>query len=147
MIFDEECLRTNLIPKYKSAMKGSYQLEKFLTQLERYILAIVWDTEMIEKKEKYQEMRRLLQRSEESEILIVPTDKTNSFRSTRKINYTTMVVEHLRKSAREMDIEKVTEIFDYAKVLVDEIGFIISNNEVGKTNESLKQNLYQHPKS
>ena len=58
-----------------------------------------------------------------------------------------MVVEHLRKSAREMDREKVTEIFDYAKLLVDEIGFIISNNEVGKTNKSLKQNLYQHPKS
>ena len=39
---------------------------------------------MIEKREKYQEMRRPLKIPEESEIVIVPTDKTNSFRSTRK---------------------------------------------------------------
>ena len=31
--FDEEGLSTNLIPKYKSAMKGSDQFELFLTQL------------------------------------------------------------------------------------------------------------------
>ena len=39
---------------------------------------------MTESKEKYEEMRRLPQSIEESEILIVPTDKTNMFRSMRK---------------------------------------------------------------
>ena len=34
---------------------------------------------MPEKKEKDQEMRRLLQSLEESEIVIFPTEKTNSF--------------------------------------------------------------------
>ena len=33
--FDEEGLNTKLRPKYKSAMKGSEQLESFLTQVER----------------------------------------------------------------------------------------------------------------
>ena len=41
---------------------------------------------MREKREKYQEMRRPLKILEESEIVIVPTDKTNSFRITRKIH-------------------------------------------------------------
>ena len=40
---------------------------------------------MREKRKKYQEMRRPLKISEESEIVIVPTDRTNSFRSTKKI--------------------------------------------------------------
>ena len=32
---DEEGLNTKLRPKYKSSMKGSKQLESFLTQVER----------------------------------------------------------------------------------------------------------------
>ena len=79
--FDEEGLNTNLRPKSESAMQGSYQLESFLTQVERELLPIGWDTEMPEKKDKDQEIRRLLQISEESEIVIVPTEKTNRFRS------------------------------------------------------------------
>ena len=42
-------------------MKGIDQLEIFLTQVEREVLNIGWDTEILEKKQKYQEMRRLLQ--------------------------------------------------------------------------------------
>ena len=79
--FDEEGLNTNLRPKSESAMQGSYQLESFLTQVERELLPIGWDTEIPEKKDKDQEIRRLLQISEESEIVIVPTEKTNRFRS------------------------------------------------------------------
>ena len=52
--FDEEGLNTNLIPKLKSAMKGSDQLKTFLTQLEIELLYIGWYTEMPEKKEKDQ---------------------------------------------------------------------------------------------
>ena len=44
-------------------------------------------------------MRRLLQRLEESEMVIVTTEYTNIFISTRKEKYTTIVEEHLRKSA------------------------------------------------
>lgn len=49
-IYDEEGLNTKLRPKSKSAMKGSDQLESFLTQVERELLSIGWDTEMPEKK-------------------------------------------------------------------------------------------------
>ena len=81
---DEEGLNTNLRPKYKSAMKGSEQLEMFLTQAEIELLSIGWDTGMQEKKEKDQELRKLLQSLEERDIVIVPTDKTNRFRSMKK---------------------------------------------------------------
>ena len=64
-------------------------------------------------------MRRLLHSLEESEIIIVPTKKNNSFRSMRK--YKTVVEEYFRQSAREIERGKVAEIFENAKVLVDAI--------------------------
>ena len=39
---------------------------------------------MPEKKEKYQEMKRLLQSLGKSDIYVVPTEKTNRFRSISK---------------------------------------------------------------
>ena len=57
---------------------------------------------MPEKKEKDQEMRRLLQSLEESEIVIVPTDKTNRFISMKKEENKNIVKEHLKQSARDI---------------------------------------------
>ena len=82
--FDEEGLSTNLIPKYSISVKSLYQLEILLTQLKIEIPSILQDTEMQYKKQKDQEIKRLLRISEESEIVIVPNDKTNSFINTRK---------------------------------------------------------------
>ena len=65
-------------------MKGSDKLESFLTQVKIELLSIVWDTEMPENKDKYQEISRLLQSLGESDIFIVPNDKTNRFRSINK---------------------------------------------------------------
>ena len=44
--FYEEGIGTTLRPKYKSAMKGSDQLERFLDQLEREILYVGWEYEI-----------------------------------------------------------------------------------------------------
>ena len=44
--FDEEGLSTNLRQKSKREMKGSDQLKNFLTQVERKLLSLGWDTEM-----------------------------------------------------------------------------------------------------
>ena len=41
-----------------------------------------------------------------------------------------MVKEHLKKSEREMERGRVTEIFEDAKVLVDAIVFKMYKNEV-----------------
>ena len=120
-------------------------MKSFLTQVEIELLSMGWDIEIPEKKEKYQEMRRILQSLEESEIVIVTNDKTNRFISMRKEKYKTMVKEHLKKSAREIYRERVTETFEDSEVLVDAIGFRMSKNEVGHINESLKTNLFQHP--
>ena len=45
-----------------------------------------------------------------------------------------MVEENLRKSEREIDREKLVEIFEDVQLLVDAIGFRMSKNEVGNIN-------------
>ena len=82
--FDKKGISNNLRPKSKSAMKGSDKLESFLTQVKIELLYIGWDIEMPENKDKYQEISRLLQSLEESDIFIIPNDKTNRFRSMKK---------------------------------------------------------------
>ena len=68
--------------------------------MERELLSIGWDIELPEKKEKDMELRRLFQTLEESDIVFVPTHKTNKFRSMKKEEYKTMVKEHLKQSER-----------------------------------------------
>ena len=126
-------------------MKGSDKLESFLTQVKIELLSIGWDTEIPENKDKYQEISRLLQSLGESDIFIVPNDKTKRFRSMKKQEVKTMVKEHLKQSSREIERGRVTEIFQGAKVILYEIGFRMSKNKVGHINESLKTNLFQHP--
>ena len=86
-------------------MKGSDQLESFLTQVERELLSIGWDTEMPEKKEKDLELKRLLQTLERSDIVFVPTIKTNKYESMEKDEYKNLVKEHLKQSEREIELE------------------------------------------
>ena len=101
---------------------------------------------MPDKTEKDKEIWRPLQILEEIELFIVPTYRTNSFGTKMNTKYITMVYGNLRQLDREIDTEKVMEIFEYEKLLVYEIGFILYKNEVGHINESLKNNLSQHPK-
>ena len=71
---------------------------------------------------------------EYSDQFIVPTYKTNSFRSVITTTYITMVNEHLRISSNEIDIFKVIEFSEKLRELVDEVGFQLSKIEVGNIN-------------
>ena len=101
---------------------------------------------MPENKKKDLGLRRLLQTLEKSDIVFVPTDKTNRYESMERDEYKNLVKEHLKKSAREIERGRVVEICEDAKLLVDAIGFKMSKNEVRHINESLKQRLFQHPR-
>ena len=81
---------------------------------------------------------------EESDQVIFPTDKTNSFRCMYTKKYMAMVNEHLRCSSKEIEGDKVREIFEkqdiywmkldsnYRKVNLD----ILTNHS--------KRNQFQH---
>ena len=46
-----------------------------------------------------------------------------------------MVEEHIKKSDRDINIEKSRENFEDAKLLLNEIGFILSKKKVGHIHE------------
>ena len=60
---------------------------------------------------------------EESDQVIVITDKTNSFICMDTKKYMTMVNGHLRCSSKEIERDKLREIFEKAIELWNEVGF------------------------
>ena len=92
------------------------------------------------------DMNKTIRILEESDQVIVPTDKTNSFRCMDTKKYMTMVNEQLRCSSKEIERDKVREIFEKARELLDEVGFQLSKFEVGPINESLKTKSILTPK-
>ena len=144
--FDKEGLGTQLRPKSKGAFRGSEELENLLSQLEREILSVGWDNEMPRRCKKNWDMNETIRILEESDQVIVPTDKTNSFRCMDTKTYLTMVNGHLRCSSKENERDKVRKIFEKARELLDEVGFQLSKSEVGHINKSLKTKSIPTPK-
>ena len=58
--------------------------------------------------------------------VIVSTDKTNSFMSVSTKQYMPMVYKYLRHLLNKLDIDKVKEIYEKERELVDEIGLQLS---------------------
>ena len=77
-------------------------------------------------------MRDILDSLEGSELVIVPTDNTNSFRSIGG-GEMIMLYGHLEKSAKEIDRKSKT-YFENARGLVDEVEYFILRKEVGHIN-------------
>ena len=57
---------------------------------------------------------------EESDRVIVPTDKTNSFICMDTKKYMTMVNENLRFLSKEIERDKMRDIFEESRELLDE---------------------------
>ena len=71
-----------------------------------------WDNEIPKKRKNNFKKGKTLRILEESDKLIIPTDKTNSFRSVETKQYMTMANKNLRCSSREVYRDKVREIFE-----------------------------------
>ena len=85
-----------------------------------------WDNEIPRIRKKNWDMGEIINNLEESDKAIVPTDKTNSFRSVDTKNYMITVNEHLRISSKEIDRDKVIDIFEKSRELVEDFGFQLS---------------------
>ena len=60
--------------------------------------------------------------------------------------YMTMLNEHIRCSSKKNERDKVREIFEKSRELLDEVGFQLSKIEVGHINESLKNEINSNTK-
>ena len=60
--------------------------------------------------------------------------------------YMTMVNKHLRCLSKEIERDKVRDIFEITTELLDEVGFQFLKNEVGHINKSLKNEINSNTK-
>ena len=68
------------------------------------------------------DMGKIFNNLDESDQVIVPTNKNDSFRSVSTEKYMTMVNEHLRISSNKIYMDKLRETFEKLGELVDEVG-------------------------
>ena len=87
---------------------------------------------------KNYDMNEKIRILEESDQVIFPTDKNNSFGCMDTKKYMTMVNEHFICPSKEIKIYKMREIFEKSIELLDEVGIQLSKIEVGHINKSLK---------
>jgi hypothetical protein len=94
-----------------------------------------------------QEIRDLANQVAESNNLIVPTDKTNSFTTMEVNEYKQKVIRHLLKDGKVIPRrERLTEAHEQALTLMENIDHLCSKNETNFIQESLKPKAIPSPK-
>jgi hypothetical protein len=88
---------------------------------------------------KSKEIRRLEKvLGENQTMLVIPTDKTNSFKVVKKEDYLDWVQAHLDEAAIEVSVDRLQSIFDKAFELLGDLDDLLSDNKRGLIEESLK---------
>ena len=71
-------------------------------------------------------------------MVVVPTDKTNSFKMISTKECIKQVKKHLAKSGKEISSSKLTEVKEKAEKLLDKLLPIISEKEAWFLQQSIK---------
>ena len=148
-ICSEEGMKTGLKPVTinLTAPRASELVEGFITQLQRTLLKQLMDKRDSNKSnDKTQQIRMLQKKLKATDMVVVPTDKTNSFKMISKEEYIKQVKAHLAKSGKEIKPNKLTEVKGKAEKLLDELLPIISEKEAWFLQQSIKSKAIPTPK-
>ena len=112
---DEEGLKSGLksVATVNNAPIGSTEVEAFLKEIEYELIAQVTKDKLVTKP-RDEIISKLLERLDESEKVVIATDKTNSFQVVPIGKYKEWVAAHLETSAKEISITRIIEILDLA---------------------------------
>ena len=89
-------------------------MEGFLKEVEKQLITIVTEEDLSFKKDCDKAISQLLENLRESDQVVIATDKTNSFKLITLEKYKKWVLEHLQQSAKEIDRERMVEIYEIA---------------------------------
>lgn len=150
-IIESAGLKTGLKPTNpkSQAPEGSRELEAFLKMLEEEILRqSIDDADNNNKKEsaKSSKVNKTLTKLKTSTLVVVPTDKTNSFRTMETEKYKIEVLKHLESGAKEVPRAKLTEVQEQCFEKLDEIQGIISEDEYRFLQQKIKSKAIPQPK-
>ena len=140
-------------PKNKSkyAPVGTPALEAFFKELEETLFERL--NNYYEKKSSAKEkpstssnIHNLLNILRKSSKVVVPTDKTNSFRVIELEDYKSQVLRHLEKSATKVPRNRLVEISEKAKELLSNVSHTLDDKEYEYIKETIESKSVPTPK-
>ncbi len=147
---EEEGMGTGLKPTKinLSAPKASEEVEAFLSELAKELLHDAWNNRKKNletfKSSEVKDIQTQL-KGDDNQV-VVPTDKTSSFRVVKIKDYIKWVLKHLKKSAKEIDRERLIEVQKQAGILLEERRHVISAKEAEFIEQSIKSKAIPSPK-
>ena len=145
-----EGLRTGVRPKQRESMapRGSDELEAFLKDVERELISQVLDEGRFKYKEdkRSKDVKRVRKLLAQTDLVAIPTDKTNSYRTVKTEDYKKWVIKHLAESSAEIPRSKVVEVYHQAKEFLEELQPSLSENEFAAILESIESKAVPTPK-
>ena len=100
----------------QNALIGSPSVESFLKEVETELIAQV-EKEEIKLEPRDEIILNLMKKLKNSDNVVIPTDKINLFQVVSIAKYKGWVKGHLNTSVKEINIERIIEIFDLATKL------------------------------
>jgi hypothetical protein len=143
-------LKKNLNPAKtgSSAPQGNDNVELFLKRVEEEVLNQAFAYQQHQFKSKCsRDIRSLSSRlQQQPTLVVVPTDKTNTFRVIHLAKYIDQMQGHLRANAKPIPSARLTEVVEEAMSLLNDITPMLSANERLYLSASIKSRAIPTPK-
>jgi len=100
----------------------------------------------VQHSTKAVEIKDILTELTKKDVVVIPTDKTNSFRIITVDNYKEQVLHHLADRAKEIPRATIINIMEQAKALLQEMEPILSAKEYAFIQQSIDSKAIPMPK-
>jgi hypothetical protein len=130
-----------------SVPTASPQVEVFLDEVAERLLTELDKSENQPETSKAKEIRRLEAKlREHPNMMVIPTNKTNSYKVIDKEKYIEWVLNHLKTDAIEVSADKLVKIHEEGNELLLKLGNTLSEKEMGFVEEMLDSRAVLTPK-
>ena len=141
-------LKTGLKPlhKFRQAPKGSDELEYSLRSIERIVLNYLMDNKQHKPSTKDKHIKSTLSSLSDTDLVAIPTDKTNSIQVVNINDYKKWMQQHISTSTREIPRSKIIDLHKKATDLANHYEPILSKHEFEFLEESIDTKAIPTPK-
>jgi hypothetical protein len=142
-------LNSNLKAKDRTnrAPKGSEELETFLSAVEKEIMDKIFEKgNGCKSNSKSEDIKAVNKNLKFTSTVVIPTDKTNSFKCIHIEDYKNWTIKHLLKNGKEILRSKLIQVFEDANELLESLAHIMSEDEYSFVKESINSKAIPAPK-
>ena len=126
---------------------GSPEVERFLKEVEQQLIKIVNEEDLSKNNDRVKTIALHLENLRKSSQVVIATDRTNSFQVIPLEKYKKWVLEHLRKSAKEIKRERLVELYGIAQETKLKIEDSLSESEERFLSKTLESKSIPTPKT